>query len=120
MPDDFDYSLPRKARARQSVDQPIITMLLIGLSVAFTAAFWYSQNDKTSPVSGIANIGVVSAWEIWDGKYWGMITSMFPHVNFVHILFNMMWTWRLGAAIEKEMNPIAYLLFVVAAAAIGS
>jgi GlpG protein len=120
MPDDFDYSLPRKARLRTSTEQPIMTMLLIALSVAFTAAYWYSNYDKTSPFRGIANIGVVSAADIWDGKYWALITSMFPHANLMHIAFNMMWTWRLGAAIEKEVHPVAYLFFILGAAILGS
>ena len=120
MPDDFDYSQPRSARLRQSTDQPIITMLLIVLSVVFTAAYWYANYDKTSPIRGIANIGVVPAADIWDGKYWALITCMFPHINIIHIVFNMMWTWRLGAAIEKEMHPVAYLLFVIAATVLGS
>ncbi len=123
MPDDFDYSQPSKARRRlqsSSTDPPIITMLMIALSILFTAVYWYSEYDKNSPLRGVANAAVVPANEIWDGKYWALITAMFPHVDILHIAFNMIWIWRLGAAIEKELHPVAYLLFIVSAAVIGA
>jgi len=120
MPDDFDYSLPRKAGIRRTVEQPIITMLMIVLSVLITAAFLTSSDMKGTAWYAIGNGGVATIFQVWEGKYWALITCTFVHANFVHIFFNMYWMWHLGRAIETAINPLAYIGFIVASAAVGS
>jgi len=120
MPDDFDFSQPRGSRTTRSVEQPLITILIMVLSAVFTAAFWYSADNHGSSWYNVGQLGLTPSDQIWSGKYWALITAIFPHLNIVHILFNMMWTWRLGAAIEAELNPLAYLGFIIGAAVVGS
>ena len=92
----------------------------MALSVVFTAAYWFSGSNKGSPFYSIGHIGVVSPEDIWNGHYSAMLTCIFYHGDLFHIIFNMMWTWRLGAAIERELSPLAYLGFLVGGAIIAS
>ena len=35
---------------------------------------------------------------------WRMVTSVFPHGGVIHLLFSLLWTWRLGSAIELTLE----------------
>ena len=39
---------------------------------------------------------------------WRIITYMFLHGNFFHILFNMLWLWWMGRAVEERLGPLAF------------
>jgi membrane associated rhomboid family serine protease len=113
MPDDWDFST--KTRAEHPL--PIITYGLCILCVLFTLANWY---PNTSPVAARAGaFATPDARQIWDGAYYGLITTFFAHVDLVHIVFNMLWLVQLGRVMEPSLPPWAYFLFLVAAAAVS-
>jgi GlpG protein len=62
------------------------------------------------PVRGGYVFGDVSA--IWHGQPWRLLTPMFLHFGFLHILFNMWWLKDLGTAIERVFSA-RYLLTMV-------
>lgn len=43
-----------------------------------------------------------------------LVTSMFAHANFFHILFNMYALWLFGAALERTWGPKNFLIFYFA------
>ena len=59
----------------------------------------------------------VLAWaavpaEIVAGHRWPTIlTSMFMHAGWLHIIGNMVFLWAFGPQIEDAMNPVRYLAF---------
>ncbi len=120
MPDDFDYSKPRLKMTTASTDFPLLTTLLVAFSVVFTASFWLQNQMPDSPVSAISHLALSSPTQVWSGSYKGLFLSIFPHADVIHILFNMLWLWRIGMAIEKEVHPLAYVGFVLASAFVGS
>lgn len=49
---------------------------------------------------------------IASGHAWiTLLTAMFMHGSWLHILGNMIFLWAFGPAIEDAMGPIRYLLF---------
>ncbi|MCG3180624.1 MAG: Rhomboid protease GlpG [Phycisphaerae bacterium] len=40
----------------------------------------------------------------WPDRPWGLLTSALPHVNAVHLLFNLYWLWTFGAFIEGRLG----------------
>jgi GlpG protein len=51
-----------------------------------------------------------------DGQYWRFITPVFLHFGWLHIVFNSLWMWELGAKVERVMGSLNMaLLFLVIA-----
>jgi membrane associated rhomboid family serine protease len=53
-------------------------------------------------------------WALWGpavdhGDWWRLITSAFLHASVVHILFNMLALWWLGAPVELALGRLRYL-----------
>jgi membrane associated rhomboid family serine protease len=53
--------------------------------------------------------------QITTGHHWiTILTAMFMHGSWSHILGNMVFLWAFGPEIEDAMNPFRYLLFYLA------
>jgi membrane associated rhomboid family serine protease len=52
---------------------------------------------------------------ITSGHHWiTILTAMFLHGSWSHILGNMVFLWAFGPEIEDAMNPLRYLIFYLA------
>ncbi len=58
-----------------------------------------------------------------EGKlqFWGLVTSIFPHVDPIHLIFNLFWLWVFGSLLEGAFGPIRtagiMLLFAIGSSA---
>ena len=68
---------------------PVISGVAL-LAVGVTIAWWSGTN--ISPLFENA--------EIRRGQLWRIATSIFPHVNFLHLAFNLYWLWIFGTIVE--------------------
>ncbi|HYF29529.1 MAG TPA: rhomboid family intramembrane serine protease [Chitinophagaceae bacterium] len=64
--------------------------------------------------------GAPSLTDIFNGDYWGLITSNFLHVEIWHIAFNLYWLWVLGRKIEQESSKGLYILLILSSALVSS
>jgi len=113
MPDAWDFTTSR----RTASPLPLITYGLAALCVLFTLAHW---TVHASPLCArIDAVVAPTADQIWDGAYWGLVTTVFVHGDVVHILFDVLYLVQLGRAMELQMSPWAYIGFVIAAAAVS-
>lgn len=53
--------------------------------------------------------------EVRSGELWRLITPIFLHFAWFHLLFNGIWMWQLGSIIERRMGPwdLAGLVLVI-------
>ena len=110
MPDDWDFSTKR----RPQTQLPIITYGLCALCVILTLI--YLNAPEGSSLARVKPIIAPSPEQIWDGAYFGLLTTFFAHGGPVHLIFNMMWLVQLGREMEAVLSPIEYFLFLAVSA----
>ena len=93
------------------------TYTLIGISCLVSLLTDFGSNF------GVLEMVLISAYtlglpEINSGEWWRVITPTFVHLNIYHLVFNMLWIWVLGSAVEKLQGTTTLLLiFIVTGAA---
>ena len=98
------------------------TLILIVLSICGFLLFYLQ-----APVSWLSHL-TFSDFRVVDGRpeflptsgeYWRLLTPIFLHFGWLHIVFNCLWLWELGALIELRLGTIVLLLLVLSSG-IGS
>jgi membrane associated rhomboid family serine protease len=88
-----------------SYSRPLVTSVIIALNVA---VFLHEVTlDAYSRNFLIAQYGLVPA----RFHASALITSMFLHGGWMHIIGNMWFLWIFGGNVEDRMGPVAYLMF---------
>jgi len=61
---------------------------------------------------------------VWHYTWWEvvitLVTSLFLHGGFVHLLGNLVYLWVFGDAVEDALGHVRYFFFYLACGAIGS
>ena len=57
---------------------------------------------------------------IWDGSYWGLVTTVFVHHGILHVTLNVCWLWLFGNQLERGIGSFGWLLLFVASAMVSS
>ncbi|ARU58280.1 rhomboid family protease [Oleiphilus messinensis] len=57
---------------------------------------------------------------ITEGQLWRFLTPAFLHFSMMHILFNMMWLWYLGAMVEIKQGRQRFLLIFMFSAILSN
>ncbi len=97
--------IPLGDATRRPIQFPIITLAIIGAN----AFVFYLELQGGDPF--INRWSLVPA-QIIAGRDWiTILTSMFMHAGWVHILGNMLFFWVFGPAIEDVMGPLPFLSF---------
>jgi membrane associated rhomboid family serine protease len=80
-----------------------VAVLAVGITIA-----WWAKVD-ISPLFDNA--------EIRRGQLWRLVTSIFPHLDILHLTFNLYWLWVFGTAVERAYGhartALLILLFAV-------
>lgn len=94
-----------------SAQTPYVTYALIAANVAM---FLLTLSD--SPFSiGLFNQFALYPLAVSHGEgLWGLLTHMFLHAGFMHIIGNMLFLWIFGDNLEEQMGHAGFLVFYLA------
>jgi len=84
--------------------QPVLTYALIAISVLIALGSNLGENRaiiENFLISKYIGQGIWFLPEVKSGQYWRLITPIFVHFGLMHIIFNSLWLWELGGAIER-------------------
>jgi len=84
-----------------------VTVSTCLLAVAATATWWLGGNVDAYMMGP----------EFWNGEVWRPFTTTLPHVNAIHLVFNLYWIFRFGMVLEGvHGSGKTFLIFVGLAA----
>jgi membrane associated rhomboid family serine protease len=72
-------------------------------------ALFRLPNGTLLPIDGVS-----------DGAFWQLLTSMFTHVDLLHIGFNMLALWFLGPQLEAAIGRSRFLALYFVSGLVGS
>jgi membrane associated rhomboid family serine protease len=68
----------------------------------------------------LAHFGYFPPGVVWEGRWWGAVSSTFVHINLIHAFFNLYWLWILGRLMEDEIGSWRFLIFYLGSAIVSS
>jgi membrane associated rhomboid family serine protease len=80
-----------------------VTAGTIALAAAATAAWWLHVDISQ----------LLDDPHIRRGQLWRLITDVLPHVNIIHLAFNVMWLWTFGTIVEGAFGHLRTLAMFV-------
>lgn len=132
-------SKKRQINLARRWDRPLfqqvpITLILIAVSIFITVATQFGESkqplqDRLSiaeatsfdhPGAPAAASWMKHLYEVRHGEPWRLITPIFLHFSPLHLLFNMMWMFHLGGAIEMRRGWWRLLTMVLIIAALSN
>lgn len=117
-------SRPRTIAGGTVVADPrLLTKLLIGINLAvfliqlsvgerFTERFELLGRDYVPLLGSVQGIA--------EGQWYRLLTAMFLHGSYVHILFNMLSLWWIGGPLEAALGRVRYLVLYFVSGLAGS
>jgi len=97
--------IPLGDASRRPVNFPIVTTLIIAVNVLVFIS------ELTGGDAFVTQWSMTPA-DIIAGKHWiTILTSMFMHASWSHIIGNMVFLWAFGPEMEDSMGPLRYLVF---------
>ena len=90
-----------------------LTLVLIGVSVLMSLLSSFGDNTAILAPFLISNYPNGGLPEIRGGELWRLLTPIFIHFGYLHIIFNMLWTWDLGRALELTQGTRRLSVLVV-------
>jgi len=99
------------------------TMILIGANVAIFLVEWVygGMGIMSTDVRVLVALGAKqNALVIGGLQYWRLITCMFLHIGFLHLLFNNYALWIIGQEIEKLYGSARFVVLYVVTGVLAS
>jgi membrane associated rhomboid family serine protease len=62
----------------------------------------------------------ISLQNLSEGRYWTLVTSVFSHAGFMHLLFNSIGLWVFGTPVASILGPTRFLIFFLSTGICGS
>ena len=94
-----------------------IRTIILANVIVFILQIFGGQTFNTWLVN---NLGFDPAFPTFLTQPWRLITYMFLHGGFLHILFNMLWLWWMGRAVEETVGPRTFTVIYFGAGILGA
>lgn len=117
-----------------AVQRRPLTMILIGISVGVSLLSNFGKVDPaTGTINSVTQYSMISRFvvrdgtpwrqlapEVRQGQVWRLVTPIFLHLSILHLVFNMLWLYQFGNAIENRRGTARFAALVLAIAVISN
>lgn len=105
--------IPLGDASRRPVRVPVVTVLLIAIN-----GFVFIR-ELMGGDAFVQRWSAIPAHIVASHDWITILTAMFMHGSWMHIIGNMVFLWAFGPEIEDAMNPVRYLVFYLAGGVIA-
>jgi len=106
--------IPLRDISRRPVHRPVVTISIIVINVVVFLL------ELAGGEAFVVHWAVIPA-NIVAGQHWiTILTAMFMHAGWMHIIGNMVFLWAFGPEIEDAMGPLRYLAFYLLGGIVAS
>lgn len=92
-----DATFPESPRLQQIRLSEVPVTAAVGVIATIVTAIWL--------LGGNIDWAFLD-FRFWHGEPWRILTSVFPHVDPLHLFFNLYWLWKMGALVEIEYGSL--------------
>jgi GlpG protein len=103
-PAPFDWSLLRRL---------VTVALAVGCVAVFIASDFGTAASPVVQALQIAPDGDTNLEHVCGGELWRLVSPIFLHFSFWHLLFNLVMLYDLGRQVEQRRGAVRYLLLVL-------
>ena len=99
----------RKRWAQPTLSQCRVTLFLMVTAVAVTVLSDFGKNEiflKLALTGGALET-------LLSGQVWRLVTPIFLHMGWLHLLFNLYWTYQFGLLLETRLGSRMMILLVL-------
>lgn len=97
---------------RTAWDSPVrgrpVSAAMIGISVVVGLVTEMGRNFDTVLPWLLISTHLTDLNDILHGEVWRLVTPIFVHFGWMHLLFNMLWLNDLGAMIERRLGSLRF------------
>lgn len=97
-----------------------LTFGLIAISVVVAYFMWYHPRRGDLRIDLLYFSTDRTLGPILQGEVWRLVTPIFMHADWLHLLFNMLWTLQFGMQIEYRKGSAKFLGMVLVIAALSN
>ena len=115
-------SLDHRGTSNQHATWPAATLALVAANfLSWFAVSWLLSLPLLRAHNSyfLLRASALNADLLYAGQWWRVITSQFLHVHFAHLIFNMAALLLLGAALERHLGPLHFVLLYAVGGSIG-
>jgi membrane associated rhomboid family serine protease len=98
----------------------LVTKALIAINVAIYLITTVQGNGLDAPGGSLWNNWALYGPLVHHGDWWRLITAAFLHASIVHIAFNMLALWWIGAPVEQYLGRARFVGLYLVAGLAGS
>ncbi len=103
----------RSYRSYQNMRAMAVWILILANVAVFLATTFTGNSDAIFNSFGISRIDLGS-------HPWVILTSLFLHAGFTHILFNMLWLYWYGTALVMLIGEVKFLILYFVGGLVGN
>ncbi|MBV2357796.1 rhomboid family intramembrane serine protease [Streptomyces sp. J2-1] len=106
-----------------AADPRLVTKVLIGLNLVLflvQQAVGDSFTDRFDVLGRALTPDLLGLQGIAEGQYYRLLTGMFLHGSYLHILFNMLSLWWVGGPLEAALGRARYIALYLVCGLAGS
>jgi len=113
----YIYEKNKRVRDVFSFGKPQITYFLLYVNIIMF--FILEFNGGSTDIETLLDYGAKYNPAIIMGEWWRIITSMFLHIGFLHLLMNMIALYYLGTAVERIYGSKRFIFIYFLAGIFG-